>query len=145
MLDIYSHICTFYQSVCNIAKFGSHWSGICLTWAYKIQQTSNRFQCVWTVALSLAPILWMNTWHSPHFNFPINHSHSVNHRLCVHTYTINPCMSISAYISLVLCTFSPFSWQRSTDQNILQYCCQFLCYAKQKSSLKHCSQHSNEQ
>ena len=104
---IHIFVYTFYQSVCNIARFGSRWSGICLTWAYKIQQTSNRFQCIWTVALSLAPILWMNTWHSPHFNFPINHSHSVNHRLCVHTYTINPCLYQPT--SVLYCAPSPHS------------------------------------
>ena len=57
----------------------------------------------------LTPILWMNTWHSPHFNFPIppiNYSHSVNH-LCAHTYIINPCLYQPT--SVLYCAPSPHS------------------------------------
>ena len=41
-------------------------------------------------------------------------------------------LSISAY---VLYAFSSFSWRRSTDQNTLHCCYQFLCYAKLKRAL----------
>ena len=44
---------------------------------------------------------------------------------------------LSLSLSLVLCTFSSFSWRRSTDRN-----CSCLFYAMLKKD--HCSQHSNE-
>lgn len=52
-----------------------------------------------------------------------------------HSAIINQYLSTSAYISLVLCMFSSFSWRRSTDRNILHCSCLSLCYAKLKKNL----------